>query len=118
MIEAIRVRADQNLMTGEILFGESKAKGLCFFSCQFIIDNILWIEAQDVVVGLDLSLCLILVELIIKLRAFCIKKKGVTVDPIDPVFSPKNAVSVCIAQNFPVFFIMVVQQVCEDCSIV
>ena len=44
MIEAIRVRADQDLMAGEILFGESKAKGLRFFSCQFIFDNVLWIE--------------------------------------------------------------------------
>jgi hypothetical protein len=109
MIGTICVRADQNLMTGEILFGESKAKVLRFFSCQFILDNVFWIETKNVVMILNLSSCLILVKLIIEFRAFCIKKKGVTVDPIDPILSPENAVSVCVSQNRSTFFIMVVQ---------
>ena len=118
MVGTIHVRADQNLMTGKVLFSESKAKSLRFFSCQLIVDNVLRIEAQNVMMGFDFLPFLILVKHIIEPCAFCIKKKGVTVDPVDPVLFSENAVSVCVAQNFPVFFIMVVQQVCEDCSIV
>ena len=118
MVGTIRVRADQDLMSGKILFRESKAKGLCLFACKLIVDNILRIEAQNVMMGFDLLLFLILVKYVIEPRAFCIKKKGVTVDPIDPILFSENAVSVCVAQNLSVFFIMVVQQVCENCSVV
>ena len=118
MVGSIHVRADQNLMTGKILFGESKTKGLRFFSGQFIVDNVLWIEAQNVMMRFDLLLFLILVKHVIEPRAFCIKKKGVTVDPVDLVLFSEHAVPVWVTQNFPAFFIVVVQQVCEDCSIV
>ena len=88
MVGTIHVCADQNLMTGKVLFSESKAKGMRFFSSQLIVDNVLWIETQNVMMGLDFFPFLILVKHIIEPCAFCIKKKGVTVDPINPVLSP------------------------------
>ena len=48
MIGTICVRADQNLMAGEILFGESETKGLRLFTRQLILDNVLRIKAQNV----------------------------------------------------------------------
>ena len=105
-------------MAGEILFSESKTQSLRFFSSELIVDNVLRIEAQNVMMGFDFLLFLILVKHVIEPRAFCIKKKGVTVDPVDPVLFSEHAVPVWVTQNFPAFFIVVVQQVCEDCSIV
>jgi hypothetical protein len=108
MVGAIHVGADQDLMAGEILFSESKTQSLRFFSCQLIVDNVLWIETQNVMMGFDFFPFLILVKHIIEPCTFCIKKKGVTVDPVDPVLFSENAVPVCVAENLPVFFIMVI----------
>ena len=49
IVGTIHVRADQNLMTGKVLFSESKAKGLRFFSSQLMVDYVLRIEAQNVI---------------------------------------------------------------------
>ena len=82
MVGTIHVCADQNLMAGKVLFGESKSKGLRFSSCQIIVNNVLRIEAQNVMIGFDFLPFLILVKHIIEFRAFCIKKEGVTIDPV------------------------------------
>ena len=103
MIGTIRMCADQDLMSGKILFGKSNAKGLSFFSCQFVVDNVLRIETQNVVMGLDLSLCLIFVEFIIELRAFCIKKKGSQLIPLIQYFLRRMRFPFASRRTFPFF---------------
>ena len=55
-IMSVHVGADKGLMSGEILFAVFKPKALCLFPGQPAFVPVFRIEADDVVVGFDLSI--------------------------------------------------------------
>ena len=77
-IVSIGVGADKCLMTGKVLGGKFQSHALCFFSRKSVFLFVLWIEAEDIVVGFDFVLFRILMKLLIRLFAGTGKFKRIT----------------------------------------
>ena len=63
MVVSVRVGADDSRMAGKVLFTEVQAEGLCLFHRQSIFDCIPWVEADDILVALDIIRVVVLVVL-------------------------------------------------------
>ena len=50
-------------MTGKVFFAEVQAESLCFFHSQAVVGCIPWVEADDILVALDIIRVVILVVL-------------------------------------------------------
>ena len=61
-VVTISVGADQRLMSGKILCRKFHSHALGFFTCQAVLLFIPWVEAENIMVGFDFALFLILME--------------------------------------------------------
>lgn len=87
-IVTVHMGADERLMARKILSGIFHSEGLRLFPGQAMVVFVLWIKAQDIVMGFDIIIVLVLVILGIQLFTFFIKEHGFTVDAVHVIFLP------------------------------
>ena len=91
---SILMGTDQNLMPREMLPCKLHSHPLSLLHGQSKLP-VLWVEAQNVMMGFDLVLSLILFELLVRLVTFAGKGGRVTVDPFQYVPRPQH----CLGQQ-------------------
>ena len=63
MVVSVRVGADDGRMTGKVLFTKVQTEGLCPFHGQAVVGCISGVEADDILVALDIVRVVVLVVL-------------------------------------------------------
>ncbi len=84
----VRVGADGHLVSGKIFCGIFQPKLLSAFLGKPIV-RILWIIADDVVVGFDFIITLVFAETVAYCHAFCVKSKCVTAYAVQMIIIPE-----------------------------
>lgn len=114
---SILMGTDQNLMPREMLPCKLHSHPLSLLHGQSKLP-VLWVEAQNVMMGFDLVLSLILFELLVRLVAFAGKGGRVTVDPLQYVPRPQHGVAVFVQGDLACLLIMLENQVTFRLSVV
>ena len=107
----VRVGADKSLMSGEILFAVCKPKQLCLFPGQPTFVLVFWVEADDVVVGLDFVIILIFMETGIQFPAFYIETERIALYTVKIIFFPELHFSIFIKDRFSGVLIMLENEI-------
>ena len=75
MVVSIGVGADECRMTGEIFRTKLQAKGLCLFHSQAVVGCISWVEADDILMALDITMLGVLTILAVCQQTGCCKRE-------------------------------------------
>ncbi len=75
MVVSIRVSADDGRMTGEVFFAEFQAKCLCLFHGQAVVGCISWVEADDILMALNITMLGVLTILAVCQQTGCCKRE-------------------------------------------
>ena len=117
-IMTVSVSTDKCLVSGEILFGIFHAKLLCQFSSQSMFVPVFGIEADDIVVGLDFIVRLVLMKISICFLTFRCKGKWIAVYTVKVIFLTNEHVTVFIKNGFLCIFVMLKNQITFSFSII
>ena len=104
----VRMRADQRLVTGEVLTAKRLAHFLHFLQCEVVVVLVPGVEGDDVVMGLDVALLLILPVLQIGLHAVQSEAVRGAEHAGDEIFLAGNVVTVLV-QNGTVGLLVVLK---------
>ena len=72
MVVPIGVSADDGRMTGEVFFAEFQAKCLCLFHGQAVVGCISWVEADDILMALNITMLGVLTILAVCQQTGCV----------------------------------------------
>ena len=111
-VVSIRVRAHQRLMTGEVLAAKRLSHFLHFLQCETVVVLVPGVEGNDVVMGLDVSLFLVLAVLEIGLHAVQGEAVRGAEHTVNEILLTGNVMPVCI-QNRPVGLLVVLKREIE-----
>ena len=117
-IVTVRVSTDKCLVSGKILFGIFYAKLLRQFSGQSMFVPVFRIEADDIVVGFDFVVRLVLMKISICFLTFRCKSKWIAVYSIKIVFFTNKHMTVFIKDRLLCIFIMLKNQIAFSFSII
>ena len=89
MVVPIRVGADDGRMAGEVFFAEFQAKGLCLFHGQPVISCISGVEADDILVALDIIVLGVLAILAVCQQAGRCEREIATLKGVEQIRIPQ-----------------------------
>ena len=89
MVMPIRVSADDGGVTGEVFFAEFQAKCLCFFHGQAVVGCISGVEADDILMALNIIALGVLAILAICQQTSCCKREIATLKGVEQVRIPQ-----------------------------
>ena len=85
MVVPIRVSADDGRMTGEVFRTKLQAKSLCLVHGQAVVGCIAWIEADDILMGLDITMLGVLAILAVCQQTGRCKREIATLKGIEDI---------------------------------
>ena len=111
MVVSVRVGADDSRMTGKVLFAEVQAEGLCLFHRQPIFGCIPRVEADDILVTLDVIRVVVLVVLPVCQQAGHCKRGFAAFKGVQNVRFPQLGSALFIQNFLAGKFIVLVNQI-------
>ena len=85
MVVPIGVSADDGRMTGEVFFAEFQAKCLCLFHGQAVVGCISWVEADDILMALNITMLGVLTILAVCQQTGCCKREIAALKRMDMI---------------------------------
>ena len=101
MVVPIRVSADDGRMTGEVFFAEFQAKCLCLFHGQAVVGCISGVEADDILMALDITMLGVLAMLAVRQQAGRCEREIATLKGVEQVGFPQLRLAVLIQKLLP-----------------
>ena len=118
MVVPIRVSADDGGMTGEVFFAEFQAKCLCLFHGQAVVGRISWVEADDILVTLDITMLGVLAILAVCQQTGRCEREIAALKGVEQVRFPQLRLALFIQKLLPGERIMLVNKVRFDGGVV
>ena len=118
MVVPIRVGADDGGMTGEVFFAEFQAKCLCLFHGQAVVGCISGVEADDILVTLDITMLGILTILAVRQQTGHCKREIAALKGVEQVGFPQLRSALFIQKLLSSERIMLVNEVRFDGGVV
>ena len=98
MVVSIRVGADDGRVTGEVFFAEFQAKSLCLFHGQAVVGCISGVEADDILVTLDITMLGVLAILAVCQQTGRCKREIAALKGVEQVGFPQEVTSITLEQ--------------------
>ena len=114
----IRVSADDGGMTGEVFFAEFQAKSLCLFHGQAVVGCIAWVEADDILMALNIFRVVVLAVLSVCQQAGSCERKIAALKCIEDVRFSQLRSALFIQKLLPGERIVLVNEVRFDGGVV
>jgi len=114
MVMPIRVGADDGRMTGEVFFAEFQAKCLCLFHGQAVVGCIPWVEADDILMALNIFRVVVLAILSVCQQTGSCKRKIATLKGIQNVRFSQHGSAMFVQKLLPGERIVLVNEVRFD----
>ena len=89
MVVPIRVSADDGRMTGKIFRTKLQAKCLCLFHGQAVVGCISWVEADDILMALNITMLGVLTILAVCQQTSCCKREIAALKGVEQVRIPQ-----------------------------
>ena len=118
MVVSIRVSADDGRMTREVFFAEFQAKCLCLFHGQAVVGCISWVEADDILMALNITMLGVLTILAVCQQTGCCKREIAALKCIEDVRIPQLRLALFIQKLLPGERVVLVNEVRFDGGVV
>ena len=118
MVVPIRVGADDGRVTGEIFRTKLQAKCLCLFHGQAVVGCIAWVEADDILMALNITMLRVLAILAVCQQTGCCKGEIATLKRIEQVGFPQLRLALFIQKLLSGERIVLVNEVRFDGGVV
>ena len=118
MVVSIGVGADDCRMTGEIFRTKLQAKGLCLFHSQAVVGCIARVEADDILMALDITMLGVLTILAVCQQTGCCKREIAALKGIEQVGFPQLRLALFIQKLLPGERVVLVNEVRFDGGVV
>lgn len=105
-------------MTWKVLPGIFHTKRLRPFAGQTALVTISRVEADDVVMGFDVSFFLVLMITGVELLTFNIKGKRITVDAVHIIFFTHNLIAIPVKNGLLRFLVVLKQQIFQSSTVI
>ena len=100
MVVSIRVSADDGRVTGEVFFAEFQAKCLCLFHGQAVVGYIAWVEADDILMALDIIALGVLAILAVRQQTGRCEREIATLKGVEQVGFPQHGSALFVQKLF------------------
>ena len=111
LVMSIRVGADDGRMAGKVFFAEFQAKCLCLFHGQAVVGCIAWVEADDILVTLEITMLGVLAILAVCQQTGRCEREIATLKCIEQVGFPQLRLALFIQKLLPGERIVLVNEV-------
>ena len=118
LVVPIWVSADDGGMTGKVFFAELQAEGLRLFHRQSVFNCIPWVEADDILVTINIIRVVVLVVLSVCQQTSCCKRGIATLKGVQNVRFPQLRSALFIQKLLSSERIMLVNEVRFDGGVV
>ena len=117
-ILSIRVGANDGGMTGEVVLAELQAEGLRFLHSQPVFGYIPWVEADDILMALNITMLGVLTILAVCQQTGCCKREIAALKCIEDVRIPQLRLALFIQKLLPGERVVLVNEVRFDGGVV
>ena len=114
----IRVSADDGRMTGKVVLAELQAKGLRFLHGQSVFGRIPWVEADDILMALNITMLGVLAVLSVCQQTGCCEREIATLKGVQNVRFPQHGSALFVQKLLSGELIVLVDQVRFDGGVV
>ena len=118
MVVSIRVGTDDGRMTGKVFFAEVQTESLCFFHGQAVVGCISGVEADDILVALDITMLGVLAILAVCQQTGRCKREIAALKGVEQVGFPQLRSALFIQKLLPGERIVLVNEVRFDGGVV
>ena len=118
MVMPIRVSADDGGVTGEVFFAEFQAKCLCFFHGQAVVGCISGVEADDILMALNIIALGVLAILAVCQQTGRCKREIATLKGVEQVGFPQHGSALFVQNYLAGKFIVLVNEIRFDGGVV
>ena len=111
MVVPIRVSADDGRMTGEVFLAEFQTKSLCLFHGQAVVGCISGVEADDILMALNITMLGVLAMLAVRQQAGRCEREIATLKGVEQVRIPQLRLALFIQKLLSSERIMLVNEI-------